>query len=136
MNFIEGICHQKHENLLCLLIAQILRHCLSLSKFRYITESFLVSYHQTTIMYSSGLLHNMVSTQLGWIVWEATYVNEFIAWIQRTSKMCFVKMMLTTAYLWAKKIFYGGYFFRMKMINFLHFVLLIDSFSINLDKHI
>ena len=54
-----------------------------------IPESFLVLYHQTAIMYSSRLLHNMVLTHLGWIVWEATYVIEFIACMLRTSKSCF-----------------------------------------------
>ena len=50
-------------------------------KVSYIPESFLVSYHQTEIMYSSRLLHNMALTHLGWIVWEAKYVNEFIAFM-------------------------------------------------------
>ena len=89
INFIGETCHQKHEHLLCLLIAQILHHRLSLSKFQYIPAPFLVSYHQTAIMYSSRLLHNMVLTRLGWIVWEATYVNEFIDWMLPTSKMLF-----------------------------------------------
>ena len=89
INFIEEIRQQKHENRLCLLIAQILHHRLFLSKFQYIPESFLVSYYQTAIMYSSRLLYNMVLTHLGWIVREATYVNEFIAWILPTSKRCF-----------------------------------------------
>ena len=41
-------------------------------------------YHQKTILNSSKLLHNIVLTHLGWIVWEATHVNEFIALMQRT----------------------------------------------------
>ena len=77
----------------------------NLSKFRYIPESFLVSYHKKTILNSSKLLHNMVLTHLGWIVWEATYVKEFIAWMQRTSNVFFLNMILSTADLWAKMIF-------------------------------
>ena len=45
--------------------------------------------HQTTIMYSSRLLHSMVLTHLGLNDWVATYVNEFIAWMLPTSKSCF-----------------------------------------------
>ena len=77
------------RKLIIMLIAQILHHRLSLLKFQYIPESFLVSYHQTAIKYSSRILHNMVFTDLGWIVSEATYVNEFIALMLPTSKRCF-----------------------------------------------
>ena len=85
-------------------------------KFRYIPESFLVSYHQKTILNSSKLLHNMVLTHLGLIVWEATYVREFIALMQRTSNVFFLKMMLSTTDLWAKNdISYGGHFWKMKI---------------------
>ena len=78
-------------------------------------ESFLVSYHQKTILNSSKFLHNMKLTHLGWIVWEASYVREFIALMQRTSNVFFLKMMLSTADLWAKNdISYGGHFCRME----------------------
>ena len=57
----------------------------------------------------------MVLTHLGWVVWEATYVKEFIALMQRTSNVFLLKMMLSTADLWAKNdISYGGHFCRME----------------------
>ena len=34
------------------------------------------------------LLYNTVFTYLDWNVWETTYVNVFIAWMQATSKVC------------------------------------------------
>ena len=84
-------------------------------KVRYIPKSFLVSYHQNTVLNLGKLLHNMVLTNLGWIIWEATYVKEFIAWIQRTSNVFILKMMLSTADLWARNdISYGGHFCRME----------------------
>ena len=39
---------------------------------------------------SIKILHNMVLAHLGRIVWEATYVNEFIAFMQRTCKVVFL----------------------------------------------
>ena len=52
----------------------------------------------------------MVLTHLDGIVWEAMYVKEFIGWMQSTSNMFFLKMMLSTADLWAKNdISYGGH---------------------------
>ena len=54
-------------------------------------------------------------THLGWIVWEARYVKEFIALMQRTSNVFFLKMMLSTSDLWTKKdISYGGHFCRIE----------------------
>ena len=45
---------------------------------------------------------------------EATDVKEFIAWMQRTSNVLFLTMMLSTAVLWVKNdISYGGHFCRM-----------------------
>ena len=73
-------------------------------------------FHTTKrVLNSSKLLHNMVLTHLGWIVWEATYVKAFIAWMQRTSNVFFLKMMLSTADLWAKTdISYSGHFCGME----------------------
>ena len=97
------------------LTEQILFNFLPLYTILYIPESFLVSYHKKTILNSNKLLHNMVLTHIGWTVWEARYVKESIALMQRTSNVFFLKMMLSTAELWAKKdISYGGHFCRME----------------------
>ena len=84
-----------------------------ISMFRYIPESFLVSYHQKTILNSSKLLHNMVLDRLG------SNVRQRVHCLGATYVQCvlFKNDAISTADLWAKNdISYGGHFCKMKIL--------------------